>query len=185
MLAEPQDSPGHAKLAYHPQLVDIVSNNDTPMLRRIRVLANLLRNRLADNRLLSEPLSTCATYRMPTKLDHTLVAINVRFARRHLIWLVTKSDGMLEIAGRFDRRFPSFVEIVFSAVTMSMRCIQRLQYLQKARDLVAGGRLVQALLFNFATGFFLGFPPTASISFWRNRNHTASMSLTESSKSCR
>ena len=97
--------------------MNIVAYDHSPMLGRVRILANPLGDRLSDQRL-SEPLATSSRYRMPAKLNGARLSADIGFACRNNIRFTAKSDRALQITLSFVILFLGFVEALFTTVLL-------------------------------------------------------------------
>lgn len=88
--------PNNAKKTHHPELVRILSNKYGPMLRRVRVVPDPLRDHLPQAGVLREPLSGEAADRVPSDLDRPGRAVEDGLRDGNDIWLVAEADGVFE-----------------------------------------------------------------------------------------
>lgn len=88
--------PNEVKKAHHPELVRILSNEYGPMLRRVRVVPDPLRDHLPQAGVLREPLSGEAADRVPSDLDRPGRAVEDGLRNGNDIWLVAEADGVFE-----------------------------------------------------------------------------------------
>lgn len=86
--------------------MSIVTNENSPMLRRIRILVDLFRDHLAQSRLFRKPLSGKSADRMPSNFDRTTWSIDDRFSHRDDIGLAAETHCMLQC-------YFAFIQILF------------------------------------------------------------------------
>ena len=73
-----------------------VADQDGPVLCRVRVVANLLRDHLAQPRVLCKPSARDASHGMPADLYRPRPLLELGLRQRDGIWLLPEADGMLE-----------------------------------------------------------------------------------------
>jgi len=73
-----------------------VAHKHCPMLRRIWVLMDRLRDLLPQPRLLSKPLTPKTSNRVPSNFDNAMVTIHFCDAVRNHIGLLAKAQGMFK-----------------------------------------------------------------------------------------
>ena len=88
-------------------MVSKVTNEYGPVLRRIRILVDLLGNHLTQPSVLCEPFSGNAAHRMPANFDCAKRPVHHRVRHRDDIGLMTETRCMLE--GQF-----SLVEVLLA-----------------------------------------------------------------------
>jgi hypothetical protein len=93
----------HVKLLVHPKLVNVLPNENGPMLGRIRISADVLGDHLPYPRFISQPFPAHACDRMPAYLDNAKVSIHPGLAGRYHVWFRAEPEGMLECELSFDQ----------------------------------------------------------------------------------
>lgn len=88
--------------------MSVVTNENSPMLRWIRILVNPLRDHLAQSRLFRKPLSGESADRMPSNLDRTTRSIDNRFSDWDDIGLAAETHCMFQC-------YFAFIQILFPA----------------------------------------------------------------------
>lgn len=74
--------------------MSIITDQDCPVLRRIRILIDLLGNYPAQPGLLSEPLARAATHRMPTNLDRARWSLEAWLPIWNHVGLTSQADSV-------------------------------------------------------------------------------------------
>lgn len=87
---------GRAGETHHPQLVRVVADQHRPVLRRVRVAVDLVRDHLAQARLLGEPLPGEAADGVPADLDRARGAVAPRLRDGDGVGDVAEAGGALE-----------------------------------------------------------------------------------------
>ena len=97
-----------------------------PVLRRIRVLIDLLRDLLSQPRLLSKPLPSQAPNGMPADHDGAKFPVDVGLAGRYHIGFVAEAEGLLERGPALQRSLLAFFEALFSGYRVRLHfCARR------------------------------------------------------------
>jgi hypothetical protein len=86
--------------------MSIVTNENSPMLRRIRILVDLLRDHLSQSCLLRKPLSGKSADRVPSNLDRTTWSIDNGLSYRDDIGLTPETHRMLQC-------YFTFIQVLF------------------------------------------------------------------------
>lgn len=88
------------------------------MLRRIRVLIDLLRDLLAQPRLLGKPLASEPSNGMPADIDGAQLPVDISLAGRYHVGLVAEAEGLLDhdlaLQRSLQRPLLAFFEALFS-----------------------------------------------------------------------
>lgn len=84
------------------------------MLRRIRILIDLLRDLLAQPRLLGKPLASEPSDGMPADLNSAQLPVDVGLAGGDHVGLVAETEGVLERELAFQCSLFSFLKTIFS-----------------------------------------------------------------------
>lgn len=92
----PQCIPG-TRASHHPELVAVVAHKNGPMLRRVRVLIDLLRNHLAKSGLLGKPLAGKSRDRVPANLDDPRCSVDIGLGWRYDAGSVAQTERVLEL----------------------------------------------------------------------------------------
>lgn len=121
----------------HPQLVRVVADQHGPVLRRVRVRPDLLRDHLAQARLLGEPLAREPSDRVPADLDLAVRAVGYGLLGRHGIWSVAQAQALLQrqfaLQEALDGTFFGLVIAEFSVgdVGISSWLVQKLGFTRR------------------------------------------------------
>lgn len=85
-----------------------------PVLRRIWILIDLLRDLLTQPRLLRKPLASQTPNGMPSNLNGAQLSVDISLAGRYHVRLVAKAEGLLEHDLALQRSLLAFFETFFS-----------------------------------------------------------------------
>lgn len=73
--------------------MSVLANKHSPVLGRIWIFVDLLRDHLTQACLFGKPFASQASNRMPANLDRSSLAVKNRFCDRHCIWCVSEPSG--------------------------------------------------------------------------------------------
>ena len=93
------------QLLVHPQLMHIVPHQHSPMLRRIRIFAYLLRDHLAQPGLLCQPFPAHASNWVPANFDGAELGIDAWLAPWDAVGSLAEAEGVFEGEFAFDESF--------------------------------------------------------------------------------
>jgi hypothetical protein len=86
--------------------MSVVTNENSPMLRRIRILVDPLRDHLSQPSLFSKPFSGEAADRVPSNLHRTTWPIDNRLSYRDDIGLTSETHRVLQC-------YFTFIQVLF------------------------------------------------------------------------
>lgn len=113
-----------------------------PVLRRIRILIDLLRDLLTQPRLLSKPLASQPSNGMPSNLNGPQFPVDISLAGRYHVRLVAEAEGLFEHDLCLQRSLFAFFKTFFSGYRVRFRtcagcdgvgCLQVSTYLAARR----------------------------------------------------
>ena len=100
--------------------MNVLPNENGPMLGRIRISADVLGDHLPYPRFISQPFPAHACDRMPAYLDNAKVSIHPGLAGRYHVWFRAEPEGMLECELSFDQ--PVFALLYMPNWERLLRC---------------------------------------------------------------
>jgi hypothetical protein len=85
--------------------MNIIPNKNSPMLRRIRILADLLRDHFADAGFLGEPFTAHACNGVPADLDGAELGVDEGLSWGNDVGFGAEAEGVLEGEFAFEEAF--------------------------------------------------------------------------------
>ena len=134
----------------------VSAHQHRPVLRRVRILIDLLRDLLAQPRLLSKPLASQPSNGVPTNQDGAQFPVDISLTGRYHVGLVAEAKGLLEHDLALQRFLLALCEAIFSGhrvrlspCDVGVGCLQVSAYLGARR-----GALLLLLCYCFCLRHF-------------------------------
>jgi hypothetical protein len=93
----------HIERLVHPQLMNVLPNENSPVLCWVWIFADILCDHLPQTRFLGEPFAAHPGNRMPAYLNSAKVCIDTSLAKGYDVGFCAESEGVLECKFAFEQ----------------------------------------------------------------------------------